>query len=204
LKENIEPRQGRLSSTRRKREISITRFGADNKTNDADAPSALHTERYGVLYFLRRRSGKLEIYRKWRYTEAAMVPILLIWSGIGIAALRIALAAILIAHGLPKLKDIGKTAEWLGPLGFRPARFWAIILAALELCGGVLVLVGFLTQVIAIVIAIEFIVIILKVKLKKGLVDGYELDLIILAAAIALITLGSGAWSIDGFLHGAF
>ena len=56
------------------------------------------------------------------------------------------------------------------------------------------------TQFIAILVAIQFAVIILKMKLKKGLMDGYEFDLIIFAAAIALAVLGSGAYSLENFL----
>lgn len=128
-----------------------------------------------------------------------MIQPLFVFGGIGIAFLRVVLGIILIAHGWPKIKNIKGTAEWVGQI-FRPGIFWATVVSILEFVGGILLLAGFLTQLIAVLVVIQFAVIILKMKLKKGLVDGYELDLIILAVAIALAVLGSGAYSLENFL----
>ena len=128
-----------------------------------------------------------------------MIQPLFVFGDIGIAFLRVMLGIVLIAHGWPKIKNIKGTAEWMGQV-FKPGIFWAIVVSVLEFVGGIFLLAGFLTQLIAILVAIQFIVIILKMKLKKGLVDGYELDLIILAAAIALAVLGGGAYSLENFL----
>ncbi len=128
-----------------------------------------------------------------------MIQPLFVFGDIGIAFLRVVLAIILIAHGWPKIKNIKGTVEWMGQI-FKPGIFWTIIVSTLEFVGGIFLLVGFLTQFVAILVAIQFAVIILKMKLNKGLVDGYELDLIIFAAAIALAVLGSGAYSLESFL----
>ena len=66
-----------------------------------------------------------------------------------------------------------------------------------ELGGGLLLIVGLYTQPVSALIALQFLVIILKVKLSKGLVGGYEFDLLIFAAAAALMTVGAGGVSID-------
>lgn len=126
-----------------------------------------------------------------------MINYLLVYSDWGLLALRVVLGVILIAHGFPKIKNIRGTASWMGPLGFKPAIFWAAVVSSLEFFGGILLLLGFLTQIVSALVAIQFIVVILKVNSKKGLVGGFELDLMILSASIALLTLGSGEISLD-------
>ena len=130
-----------------------------------------------------------------------MITTLLIYSDTGIAILRIVLALVLMAHGLPKLKNLKQTAEQFSAMGFKRARFWGTVVAVVESLGGLLLLLGFFTQIVAVIIAVQFLVATLKVKLAKGLVGGYEFDLLILAAAFALITLGGGAWSLDSLLR---
>ena len=126
-----------------------------------------------------------------------MINYLLIYSDWGILALRVILGVILMAHGWPKIKNIRGTALWLGPIGFRPAMFWAAVVSLLEFVGGALLIVGFFTQVVSALVALQFLVIIFKINAKKGLVGGYEFDLLISVAALALLTLSGGAISID-------
>ena len=95
-----------------------------------------------------------------------MIQPLLVFGGIGIAFLRVVLGIILIAHGWPKIKNIKGTAEWMGQM-FKPGILWAVIVSVLEFVGGIFLLAGFFTQFIAILVAIQFAVIILKMKLKR-------------------------------------
>jgi uncharacterized membrane protein YphA (DoxX/SURF4 family) len=127
-----------------------------------------------------------------------MIQPLLVFSDLGIAILRVVLGIILIAHGWPKLRNIKGTAEWMGQT-FKPGIFWAVAVALAEFFGGILLILGLLTQVVCFIIAIEFLVIIFSVKGRKGLVDGFEFDILILAAALILLTLGSGHYSLDNY-----
>ena len=89
------------------------------------------------------------------------LPIILsIYSDYGITALRFALGLVLVAHGWPKISDIKGTAVWLGPAGFRPALFWATVIAATEFIGGILLLVGVFARIVSLVVILQFIVII--------------------------------------------
>ncbi len=127
-----------------------------------------------------------------------MIQPLLVFSDWGILILRVVLGLILVVHGWPKIKDIKGTAAWIGQI-FKPGIFWATVVALTEFVGGLFLIFGFFTQVVAFFVAIEFVVIILKVKKGKPLVDGYELDLLVLAAALLLLTLGSGGISLDNY-----
>jgi putative oxidoreductase len=118
--------------------------------------------------------------------------------------LRVFLGTILMVHGFPKLfkADVRRqTVGFMKSIGVPPA----LTLAAgtLEFFGGLALLVGFLTEVAAILIAVEMAgtTYLSRTKLGKRLVLGYELDLAYLAGALALVFLGPGAWSLDGALR---
>lgn len=128
-----------------------------------------------------------------------MIQPLLVFSDWGILILRVALGLILVAHGWPKIKNLKGTAAWMGQT-FKPGIFWAAIVAITEFIGGLCLIFGFLTQVVAFFVAIEFLVIIFKVKKGKPLVDGFEFDLLVLASALILLTLGSGGFGLDSYL----
>lgn len=111
--------------------------------------------------------------------------------------LRFVLAAVFVAHGWSKLRDLSGTAGFLGSLGFRPAKFWAAILGGTEFFGGVLLAVGLFTQAAAALLGFVMLVAIWKVKRKQGFIDGWEFDLALLAIAISLILTGPGAFAVD-------
>ena len=125
-----------------------------------------------------------------------MLQPLLVFSDWGILFLRVMFALVLIAHGVNKLKNFKSTAEWMGNVA-KPGKFWATLVTANEVGGGLLLLAGFFTQIICIITMLQFLFIIFRVNWKKGLVGGYELDLMMLATAFALLTLGPGAYSLD-------
>ncbi len=122
---------------------------------------------------------------------------------LGLLVLRLALGAILIAHGYPKL--FTQTAGMIGffeKIGF-PA--WTVYLAgAVEFFGGILLIGGFLTRLAGLLVAGEMAVAVLKVHLKNGLTGqgGYEFPLLLGCAALALVTVGAGLISLDRLIFG--
>ena len=105
--------------------------------------------------------------------------------------LRLVLGAIFIAHGYEKyFKKFDETVDY-------PARFIVIAVSWLSLASGALLIVGFLTQLAAIMTAVMSLGLLWKVGFKKGLIGGWEFDLALLAMSLALIVLGPGFFSID-------
>jgi len=98
-------------------------------------------------------------------------------------------------HGLPKLLDISNTQNSFTNMGLPPEL--AIIIGLLEFIGGLAILLGILTRIAAGFLAINMIGAILLVKLSKGFIDGYELDLLYLAIMISLMLTGPGNVSIE-------
>lgn len=120
---------------------------------------------------------------------------------LGLLVLRLALGLIFLFHGYPKLFTAPRqTAEMFAKLGFANGTSYAI--GALEVFGGILLVVGFFTRPIALLLAAEMGVAIWKVHLAKGYlaVHEYEFPLIVGAAALALATCGPGGISLDEIL----
>jgi putative oxidoreductase len=70
-------------------------------------------------------------------------------------------------------------------------------IALLEFFGGVALILGFFVSYLGLIYTIEFIVATFLVKLPGVGYAQSRLDIMILAAAVALYFLGAGPWSID-------
>jgi putative oxidoreductase len=126
----------------------------------------------------------------------------------GLLVLRVVVGATMFAHGAQKA-----FGWWNGPgyerwrnvvsgMGFQPAGFWTAASVAAELSGGLLVL-GFLTPLVAAILIAHTIVIIGVAHLPKGFFStagGYEFPLSLWAGATAILFAGPGAVSVDGLI----
>jgi putative oxidoreductase len=121
--------------------------------------------------------------------------------------LRVAVGAALLAHGVPKARGgWGKQAgQWIGSMGVPPAA--ATLVTILELFGGIFLMIGLLTPLVAALFAIQFLAIIgLKAsKMKAGFMaagvkPGFEIDFTYLMLSLAMLSLGSGAISLDAII----
>jgi putative oxidoreductase len=129
-----------------------------------------------------------------------MFSLILIWNEWSFFILRLILGLLMIVHGWPKIKNLKGTAEWMSSQGFKPGIFWATVVALVEFIGGIFLIFGFLTQIVALLLTIQFLVIVLwRIKKHEGLIGEFELDLIILGASIVLLLNGAGALSLDKF-----
>src|SRR5215470_17477371 len=138
------------------------------------------------------RSGR---YLMTRLRELAPIP------------LRVVMGLAFIVHGYPKLTNLAATMSSFSQQGFVPGAFWAPLVAIVEVVGGACLVLGLLTRYWGLALAIEMVVTTLAVKLPRGAPfvargggASYELDLIYLTAAIALVILGSGVLSMDRLL----
>ena len=106
-------------------------------------------------------------------------------------SLRIIAGIGFMMHGLPKLLDIAGTQTSFMNMGLPPEL--AIIIGLLEFLGGLAILLGIFTRIAAGLLVINMIGAILQVKLAKGFIGGFELDLLYLAIMIS----GPGNISIE-------
>lgn len=123
------------------------------------------------------------------------------YSDLALLILRVAVGAVLVAHGLPKLRNLRKTSEDFNQMGFKPGALFGSVAAFLEFFGGVAIILGFMVQPVAALFAMEFVVInIWRISKRHAFVGGWELDLLILASIILLFSIGAGNYSSDAYL----
>lgn len=104
--------------------------------------------------------------------------------------LRLALGAVFIAHGLPKLLSPAMVAGFFGQLGLPAPYVTAIFIGLVEAVGGLLLIVGFGTRVAAALLAATMLVAILMAKRSTGFVGGWEFEMVLLAASLSLVLSG--------------
>jgi putative oxidoreductase len=66
----------------------------------------------------------------------------------------------------------------------------------LEFFGGIALVLGLLTRLFSLGLAIDMCVAILLVQLKKGF-SGFEFEFMLMAASVALFLAGAGSFSVD-------
>lgn len=117
----------------------------------------------------------------------------------GTLALRVPLGIVFMAHGYMKLfgGQFAGTAGFFAKVGILAPEFFTGVVGVTEFFGGLLVLVGLFTRYASSFLAVVMIVAIIKVKAAKGLLGGYELDLVLLGMCVALIIMGSHNLSVE-------
>ena len=115
---------------------------------------------------------------------------------------RVALGALFVTHGWPKIKDIRKPIGFVKGTGWPGGAAFAALFTLLEFFGALALVFGLLTQIVAVLFVLEMIAttVFSKTKLKKKFSLGYELDLVYAAFALVVALLGPGAWSLDRLL----
>ncbi|GIP56326.1 DoxX family protein [Paenibacillus sp. FSL W8-0186] len=123
---------------------------------------------------------------------------------LGLTLLRLILGITFLIHGLDKFQGgIANTAAFFESLGM--PGFAAYVVALVELLGGIAMILGLGTRVVAGLFAIIMAVAILKVKLAIGFLGngqmaGYELDLILLVISVYLALKNRTSWALDNIL----
>ena len=109
--------------------------------------------------------------------------------------MRLALGAIMIAHGYHKVfGGFHHHMDMVGSLGLPP--WMAYLSTCTEFFGGIAIVLGLLPRFFSLAFAIEMGVAIWKVHFKNGLTaqGGYEFPLALATIAFALLCFGGGPW----------
>ena len=113
--------------------------------------------------------------------------------------LRLALGAIFYNSGYRKLfVTTAATLADFHRMGL-PA-YLGYVAGGLELFGGILLIIGLLTRVTALLLAIEMGFVLIKVQIPQAgiyRVTNYQYPLVLFAATFALATVGAGLLSVD-------
>jgi len=115
---------------------------------------------------------------------------------VGALIIRVILGLIFAVHGLVKFQDgIVNTVGWFESINL--PGFLAYGVASLELVGGILLIIGLATRIVAGLFVILMAVAIITVKFAVGFINGFEFDLALMAMAAFLAIAGSQLYSVD-------
>ncbi|WP_304453029.1 DoxX family protein [Nocardiopsis sp. YSL2] len=112
---------------------------------------------------------------------------------------RIVVGATFVAHGLDKAADLEGTAGFFGSVGIPFPEYSALLGTGVEIIGGALLILGLVLPAAGPVLAAQMAVAIATVHAGQPLVGGYELPLVLGAAALALGFAG-GRFALDRLL----
>ena len=116
--------------------------------------------------------------------------------------LRLAIGTLFIIHGYPKLTAAQRAqgGAWMKSMGMPAAM--VPFAGVVEFFGGLALILGILTPIVAALSALWMLSTtwLVTTKAKKKYVGGYEIDITLFLAALALALLGSGIYSIDHLL----
>lgn len=118
-----------------------------------------------------------------------------------IALLRIIVGILFIAHGGQKLfvYGIAGTTGAFTQMGIFLPGIMAPLVTLIEFFGGIALIIGFLTRLVGLGLALEMLGAIVFVHAKSGffMPTGYEFALTLMIATLGLAIAGSGVFSID-------
>ncbi|WP_026576362.1 DoxX family protein [Bacillus sp. UNC438CL73TsuS30] len=123
---------------------------------------------------------------------------------VGTIILRVILGITFFIHGLAKFQGgIENIVGWFSSMGL--PGFMAYVVASFEILGGILLVIGLGSRVVAGLFVLLMAGATLKVKLAVGFLGngqmaGYELDLAFLAMAIFIAINGSKLFSLDSLI----
>ena len=119
---------------------------------------------------------------------------------------RVALGVILVAHGWQKFNEwtLAGTTSAFGDMGIPAPALAATFVTGVEIIGGLALILGVLTPVVALLNMVTLLGALLLVHAQNGVFvadNGFELVLALFAGLAIIAILGAGKYSTDGLLR---
>jgi putative oxidoreductase len=124
---------------------------------------------------------------------------------VALLVMRLALAAVLLYHGLPKVMNFGPTVSGFQGMHIPAPTLTAAFAVLSEVVGGILILLGIAVDIAGVLVIIDMLGAIVTVHWANGFdftKGGWEHPFTVLAMALALALAGPGDYSV-GIKQGA-
>jgi len=108
---------------------------------------------------------------------------------VGLLVLRLVLGVTFIIFGYVKYSDMTSTVGFFGQMGFAP--FWAYLVTAVEMLGGLSLIIGYGSKVSSMLLSIIMLVAMYKVY-PMGFVAGIALPFVTFGGTAAIFFAGPG------------
>ena len=118
---------------------------------------------------------------------------------VALLVLRLALAAVLLYHGLPKLMNFGAAVAGFQSMNVPAPTLTAAFAILSEVVGGILILLGIAVDLAGVLVIIDMLGAIFTVHWNKGFdftQGGWEHPFTVLAMALTLALAGPGDYSV--------
>lgn len=139
--------------------------------------------------------------------EPTLLPVPAVLRDAGLLIARVLLGAVLIVHGGQKLfvNGVSGTGAFFESVGVPAPQFAAAFAGTVELVGGILLVLGLLTQVVGVLVAVVMAGAYLYVHKAAGIYaaeGGWELVAVIGLAVVVFGLVGPGRLSFDALIAG--
>jgi putative oxidoreductase len=137
----------------------------------------------------------------WLYRHREYAPLIL----------RVVVGLLFMLHGWPKLSNLEGTTGFFGSLGIPAPGLMALFVGLVETVGGLALVLGAFTRLVALLLVADMVVAILLARLPglegafpMNLIgpDAFEVELLLLTGSLALALLGGGIWALDKRIFG--
>lgn len=139
--------------------------------------------------------------------ETRLLPVPAVVRDIGLLLARVLLGAVLIVHGGQKIfvNGVDGTGAFFESVGVPAAQAAAAFAGAVELVGGILLVLGLLTQAVAVLVVVVMVGAYAYVHKAAGIYaadGGWELVAVIGLAVAVFGLVGTGRYSLDALIAG--
>lgn len=120
-------------------------------------------------------------------------------SDIALLLLRLIAGGIFVFEGYLKLfvADRLRLVEYFASLSMPYPQISVLVISFLEFLGGILLVLGASTRLIAALFAAEMLVATTVANLPQGLTAATEVTVLLLAIMVTLVIMGGGRWAVD-------
>lgn len=122
------------------------------------------------------------------------------YQGLALFLLRVVLGVTFIVHGFPKVANLARTRKKFASMDVPVPALTSLYAAVTESLGGILMILGFYSGWAAIALIVDMVGAMLFVQWREPFKGGWEINLLLLVMAVAVLLAGPGDYILERYL----